>query len=142
MGSRSHGWKGLSFPQKLIYSSAMINVAVISFVWVKRQMKMADKEQKEMDEMAAMTKEFDAANWGANSRFRCFFAAQQYHMLNSAGPDEETGGEVQKMLEVLAQCREDLYRKIPKDTPAMMPLHMAPQLKPQGSGTATPMAPI
>eukprot|EP00930_Biecheleria_cincta_P104830 TRINITY_DN9725_c0_g3_i1.p1 TRINITY_DN9725_c0_g3~~TRINITY_DN9725_c0_g3_i1.p1 ORF type:complete len:137 (+),score=31.16 TRINITY_DN9725_c0_g3_i1:67-477(+) len=119
MAGKATGWRGLSFPQKLIYSSAMVNLAVISFVWVKRQMKMADKEQREAEELAHSIAEVSAESWSANSKFRCFFAAQQYHMLNSSGPEEETSPEAQKMLEVLAQCREDLYKKMPVDSPAM-----------------------
>eukprot|EP00931_Biecheleriopsis_adriatica_P001079 TRINITY_DN101289_c0_g1_i1.p1 TRINITY_DN101289_c0_g1~~TRINITY_DN101289_c0_g1_i1.p1 ORF type:complete len:138 (+),score=38.32 TRINITY_DN101289_c0_g1_i1:79-492(+) len=126
--ARTQGWKGLTFAQKLIYSSAMFNVAVIGFAWVKRQMKMADKEAKEVEELQASMAEVTAENWSANSRFRCYFAAQQYHVLNSSGPEEETSREVQKMLEILAQCREDLYRKIPKVTPAMQSLQNAPAM--------------
>eukprot|EP00933_Yihiella_yeosuensis_P001650 TRINITY_DN102769_c0_g1_i1.p1 TRINITY_DN102769_c0_g1~~TRINITY_DN102769_c0_g1_i1.p1 ORF type:complete len:141 (+),score=37.56 TRINITY_DN102769_c0_g1_i1:87-509(+) len=127
-GAGLRGWKGLSFPQKLIYSSAMVNLAVISFVWVKRQIKLAEKEKKEVEEMQTMANNVSAADWGATSEFRCFYAAQHYHILNSSGPEEETGKDVQKMLEVLALCREELYKKMPPETPSMKPLHIAPAL--------------
>ncbi|CAJ1348848.1 unnamed protein product [Effrenium voratum] len=128
MAGRARNWQQLTFPQKLVYTSAVLNFAVLSFVWVKRQMRMADKEQKEVEELQATMAEVSADNWSANSRFRCFFAAQQYYMLNSAGPEEETAPEAKKMLDVLAQCREDLYRKIPKETPASRPVQStAPQ---------------
>merc|ERR1719510_1006145 len=121
MASHTRNWQTLSFPQKLIYMSAVVNTAVLSFVWVKRQMKMADKEQKEVEELEAMIAQVSADNWNANSRYRCFFAAQQYYLLNSSGPEEETVPEAKKMLNVLTQCQEDLYQKIPKDTPASRP---------------------
>ncbi|CAK9033886.1 unnamed protein product [Durusdinium trenchii] len=124
MAGRARNWRSLSFSQKVIYTSAVVNTAVLSFVWVKRQMKMADKEQKEVEELQATIAEVSADNWSANSRYRCFFAAQQYYLLNSSGPEEETAPEAKKMLDVLAQCREELYLKIPKDTPASRPIQL------------------
>ncbi|CAK8996755.1 unnamed protein product [Durusdinium trenchii] len=50
--------------------------------------RMADKEQKEVEELQATIAEVSADNWSANSRYRCFFAAQQYYLLNSSGPEE------------------------------------------------------
>mmetsp|Transcript_37596 Transcript_37596/g.70108 ORF Transcript_37596/g.70108 Transcript_37596/m.70108 type:complete len:131 (+) Transcript_37596:72-464(+) len=125
--TRAQGWKGLTFPQKLIYSSSVVNLAVLSYVWVKRQMKMADKEQKEVEEMQESMAEVASEAWSSNSRYRCYFAAQQYYLINANGPEEETGPETQKLLDVLARCREELYKKIPKDTPASRPGPMAPQ---------------
>ena len=90
MSTRVAGWKGLTLPQKLIYSSAVVNLGVLSFVWVKRQMKMADKEQKEVEELQATMAEISTETWSENSRYRCFFAAQQYYLLNANGPEEET----------------------------------------------------
>lgn len=40
--------------------------------------------------LQATMAEVSAENWSANSRFRCFFAAQQYYLLNSSSPEEET----------------------------------------------------
>ena len=33
-GARS--WKSLTFPQKVVYTSAILNFGVLSFVWVAR----------------------------------------------------------------------------------------------------------
>mmetsp|Transcript_130669 Transcript_130669/g.326045 ORF Transcript_130669/g.326045 Transcript_130669/m.326045 type:complete len:130 (-) Transcript_130669:32-421(-) len=121
------GWKSLSWTQKMVYSSAVVNGCVVGFVWLKRQFKMADKEAQEMKEMQSYTAEMDVGNWSESSRFRCFFAAQRYHMFGSKGPEDEKEPEVQKMLEVMEQCRQELYRKLPSETPAMRPLHMPPQ---------------
>ena len=127
----SGSWKALNFPQKAIYASAIFNVSVLSFVWVKRQMRMADKEQKEVEELQATMAEVSADNWSANSKYRCFFAAQQYYLLNSSSPEEETVPEARKMLEVLTQCREELYPKIPKDTPASRPIQFMATTPPE-----------
>lgn len=118
------GFKNLSLSQKVIYVSVIINVGVCGFVWLKRQLKMSEKEAREMDEMKAMTEAIDATSLSDSSnKFRCFFAAQHYHMLGTSSPEEEKSPEIQKILEVLAQCREDLYRRMPDETPAMRPLH-------------------
>merc|ERR1712194_901782 len=126
MASRG-GWATLTWTQKMIYSSAILNVGVVGFVWVKRQMKMAEKEAKELEDVASINADMDMGSWSESNRFRCFFAAQRYHMLNTKAPEEETGSEVQKMLEVMAQCRKEIYRKLPVETPAMRPLHQPPQ---------------
>eukprot|EP00444_Apocalathium_aciculiferum_P022572 CAMPEP_0183433740 /NCGR_PEP_ID=MMETSP0370-20130417/61584_1 /TAXON_ID=268820 /ORGANISM="Peridinium aciculiferum, Strain PAER-2" /LENGTH=163 /DNA_ID=CAMNT_0025620149 /DNA_START=56 /DNA_END=547 /DNA_ORIENTATION=+ len=125
--SGSGGWSNLSFAQKMIYSSALLNVCVIGFVWLKRQLKMSEKEAKEMEASKTFEADMDMGSWSESNQFRCFFAAQRYHMLGTASADEEKSPEVQKMLEVMAQCREELYRKLPIETPAMRPLHMPPQ---------------
>uniref|UniRef100_A0A6U8U6M7 Uncharacterized protein n=1 Tax=Zooxanthella nutricula TaxID=1333877 RepID=A0A6U8U6M7_9DINO len=127
MSSSKAGWRALSWTQKMIYSSAMLNVCVVGFVWLKRQLKMADKEARELQELQAFTAEMDMGNWSEGNRFRCFFAAQRYQMLGTQGPEEEKAPEVQKLLEVMAQCRAELYRKLPVETPAMRPLHLPPQ---------------
>merc|ERR1719203_2653756 len=124
--SSAAGWGSLSFAQKLIYSSAIFNVSVVGFVWVKRQLKMADKEAKEVEGLQDLATEMDMGNWSEANRFRCFFAAQRYHMLGTSGPEEEKSPDVLKMLDVMAQCREELYRKLPVETPAMRPLHQPP----------------
>mmetsp|Transcript_95988 Transcript_95988/g.117627 ORF Transcript_95988/g.117627 Transcript_95988/m.117627 type:complete len:131 (+) Transcript_95988:37-429(+) len=124
-------WKGLNVQQKAIYASAIFNFGVLSFVWVKRQMRMADKEQKEVEDLQATIAEVSADNWSANSKYRCFFAAQQYYLLNSSSPEEETSPEAQKMLDVLAQCREELYPKIPKDSPASRPVQFTAMMPAQ-----------
>merc|ERR1712039_221338 len=115
------GFKNLTGTQKVIYVSA------VGFVWLKRQIKMSEKEFKEVEEMKAMTEAAPADLMENSSKFRCFFAAQQYHMLGSTSPEEEKAPEVQRMLEVLAQCKEDLYHKLPAETPCMRPLH-SPQV--------------
>mmetsp|Transcript_48985 Transcript_48985/g.98692 ORF Transcript_48985/g.98692 Transcript_48985/m.98692 type:complete len:125 (-) Transcript_48985:151-525(-) len=122
--SSKAGFSSLSFTQKMIYTSAVFNVCVVGFVWLKRQLKMADKESKELEDMQVLTSSMDMGNWSESNRFKCFFAAQHYHMLGTSGPEEEKGPEVQKMLDVMAQCREELYRKVPAETPAMRPLHI------------------
>merc|ERR1719440_1289806 len=63
--------------------------------------------------MKVLTAEMDVGNWSESNRFKCFFAAQRYHMLGSTGPEEEKSEDVQKMLKVMAQCREELYDKLP-----------------------------
>merc|ERR550532_2056460 len=108
----------------MIYASALLNVSIVGFVWLKRQLKMADKEAKEVEDMKVLTSEMDVGNWTDSNRFRCFFAAQRYHALDTRGPEEEKPAEVQKILEVLAQCRGELYTKLPAETPAMRPLHL------------------
>merc|ERR1719272_1576548 len=103
----------LSFTQKMIYGSALLNVCVIGFVWLKRQLKMADKEVREMEDMKQFEVDMDMGNWSESNRFRCFYATQRYHMSDTAGPQEEKSPEVLKILEVMHQCREELYRKLP-----------------------------
>merc|ERR1712187_134520 len=121
--SKAGGFAGLSFPQKLVYSSAVINVTVIGFVWLRRQFKMAHQELKEHEELRVLKGEMDEGEFGESNRFRCFFAAQRYNMMNTTGPEEETSQEVQVLLKVLAQCREDLYEKISSNTLASLPIN-------------------
>eukprot|EP00929_Paragymnodinium_shiwhaense_P020394 TRINITY_DN13611_c0_g1_i1.p2 TRINITY_DN13611_c0_g1~~TRINITY_DN13611_c0_g1_i1.p2 ORF type:complete len:126 (-),score=46.60 TRINITY_DN13611_c0_g1_i1:156-533(-) len=123
-------FKGLNFSQKLVYSSAVINVCVVGFVWVRRQFKLAQQEAREKDDMQVLTAEMEMGNWSESNRFKCFFAAQRYRMQGTSGPEEEEkDDDVQKMLQVLAQCREDLYYKLPAQTPAMRPLHKPPMME-------------
>mmetsp|Transcript_55339 Transcript_55339/g.145704 ORF Transcript_55339/g.145704 Transcript_55339/m.145704 type:complete len:127 (-) Transcript_55339:225-605(-) len=117
------GWSSLPFAQKTVYASAILNVSVVGFVWVKRQLKMADREAQEVKEMEEIQMDMDMGKWSESNKFRCFYAAQQYRMMGTAAPEEEESPEVRKLLEVMAQCREELYRKLPAETPSMQPLH-------------------
>jgi len=55
-----------------------------------------------------------------SSQFRCFFAARRYRAMNTSGPqDEAEDTDVQQVLKVLEQCKEDVYLTLPPSTPAM-----------------------
>eukprot|EP00747_Dinoflagellata_sp_TGD_P186379 gnl/TRDRNA2_/TRDRNA2_43375_c0_seq1.p2 gnl/TRDRNA2_/TRDRNA2_43375_c0~~gnl/TRDRNA2_/TRDRNA2_43375_c0_seq1.p2 ORF type:complete len:135 (+),score=34.32 gnl/TRDRNA2_/TRDRNA2_43375_c0_seq1:80-484(+) len=125
------GFKNLTLPQKLIYSSAVFNVSVVGFIWLKRQMKLADREEEERTALQELTAGMEGTEaWTETNKFRCFWAAQRYHQYGAAGPEEEKDPEVQKLLAVMSKCREDLYELIPTDTPATRPLHSPPQYAP------------
>mmetsp|Transcript_87056 Transcript_87056/g.136286 ORF Transcript_87056/g.136286 Transcript_87056/m.136286 type:complete len:133 (+) Transcript_87056:87-485(+) len=124
--SGKFGFKSLPFGHKLVYISAIVNVSVLGFVWVKRQIKMSQEELRQKEDMVVLTAEMDVGNWTESNRFKCFFAAQRYHMVGSTGPEDEKSPEVQRMLEVMHQCREGLYNYIPAETPSMRPLHAPP----------------
>eukprot|EP00405_Crypthecodinium_cohnii_P011719 CAMPEP_0206426354 /NCGR_PEP_ID=MMETSP0324_2-20121206/4327_1 /ASSEMBLY_ACC=CAM_ASM_000836 /TAXON_ID=2866 /ORGANISM="Crypthecodinium cohnii, Strain Seligo" /LENGTH=165 /DNA_ID=CAMNT_0053891291 /DNA_START=171 /DNA_END=668 /DNA_ORIENTATION=- len=119
---RASGWKSLSFSQKTVYGGALLNILVVAFVWLKRQLKMADREAKELEETKSLESDMDMGNWNQDNKFRCFFAAQRYHMLAPETAEEELSPEVQKLVSVMSQCREELYRKLPDDLPAMRPI--------------------
>ncbi|CAE7251600.1 unnamed protein product [Symbiodinium sp. CCMP2592] len=130
MSNRVAGWKPPAQTSPAIEDRKVAGLAVkrdaIACCLFARA-RMADKEQKEVEEMQATMAEIASESWSENSRYRCFFAAQQYYLLNANGPEEETGKGAQKLLDVLAQCREEVYKKIPKDTPASRPPAMASQ---------------
>mmetsp|Transcript_16300 Transcript_16300/g.35705 ORF Transcript_16300/g.35705 Transcript_16300/m.35705 type:complete len:124 (-) Transcript_16300:65-436(-) len=119
MSSTASGFRSLSIPHKLVYSSAVINITVVSLAWLKRQIKTAESEKKEVEDAESVLAEMDTGTWSETNRFRCFFAAQRYRMFGSQGPEDEQSAEIQKMLSVIKQCREDLYDLIPPETPAM-----------------------
>mmetsp|Transcript_120026 Transcript_120026/g.208442 ORF Transcript_120026/g.208442 Transcript_120026/m.208442 type:complete len:135 (+) Transcript_120026:67-471(+) len=121
------GFKSLPFSHKMIYISAVANVSIVGFVWTKRQIKLGQQELKEEDQMKELHQEMSAGVWSSSNRFKCFFAAQRYHLLDTAGPAEEQSADCQQVLRILDQCRDDLHGMIPAETPAMRPLHSPPQ---------------
>jgi len=111
----------------MVYGSAVLNVSILGFVWISRQMKMAEKEEQERQKMEASLGKLDDDRLLSSNKFRCFFAAQQYHMMLTETPTEANNPGFHKLLDVLAQCQQELYRGLPAETPAMRPLHMPSQ---------------
>merc|ERR1712062_741233 len=102
----------------------MCSGCMIAVIWLKRQLVMAEKETKEVENLNSMISDADMNTWGEEGNtYKCYFAVQRYHMLNTSSHEEEQSPEAKKMLEVMAQCREEIYKQLPAETPAMRPLH-------------------
>eukprot|EP00746_Dinoflagellata_sp_MGD_P020745 gnl/MRDRNA2_/MRDRNA2_148361_c0_seq1.p1 gnl/MRDRNA2_/MRDRNA2_148361_c0~~gnl/MRDRNA2_/MRDRNA2_148361_c0_seq1.p1 ORF type:complete len:133 (-),score=30.15 gnl/MRDRNA2_/MRDRNA2_148361_c0_seq1:73-471(-) len=122
--SVANRWKELPFHQKVVYGGAVFNVVVLSFTFVKRQFKLAEKEAETQKVRTAFEQEASGPSALETSQFRCFFAARRYRSMNTSGPqDEVEDEEVMKVLKVLDQCKEDVYTHLPPTTPSMREVH-------------------
>eukprot|EP00403_Amphidinium_massartii_P012081 CAMPEP_0178424422 /NCGR_PEP_ID=MMETSP0689_2-20121128/28200_1 /TAXON_ID=160604 /ORGANISM="Amphidinium massartii, Strain CS-259" /LENGTH=107 /DNA_ID=CAMNT_0020046055 /DNA_START=8 /DNA_END=327 /DNA_ORIENTATION=+ len=102
-------WKNLSLSQKVVYSSAVVNVVAVGLVFVRRQFKLVEREQEEEKEYAETKAEIDSGDWSKTSKFRCYFAAGLYKEMSATPTFEEElkqhTPEVKKVLDILAECK-------------------------------------
>mmetsp|Transcript_51245 Transcript_51245/g.94778 ORF Transcript_51245/g.94778 Transcript_51245/m.94778 type:complete len:139 (-) Transcript_51245:99-515(-) len=124
-------WRNLSWGQKLVYSSAVVNVFAVGVVLIRRQFLAAEKEEQEKKEYEETRADIESGQWGENSQFKCYFAAGLYREMSATATFEEElrqhTPEVQKVLEILDKCKLEMLEMLPAETPAMRPLHNPPK---------------
>mmetsp|Transcript_51147 Transcript_51147/g.115236 ORF Transcript_51147/g.115236 Transcript_51147/m.115236 type:complete len:137 (+) Transcript_51147:90-500(+) len=116
-------WKNLSWSQKLVYSSAIVNVFAVGVVLIRRQFQAAEQEEREQKEYEQTQAELTSGEWGETSQFKCYFAAGLYREMSATATFEDElrqhTPEVQKVLEILDKCKAEIYEQLPAETPAM-----------------------
>jgi hypothetical protein len=118
-----------SFLEKVKRNSAPIVLGCMLFqigIYLYVEGRTLYREKKGFEKRAIWEK-----NTTKSNDFKCYFIMKQYYEQCSHDYLDETVQVCGDLANGIKQCREDLYKLLPKKTPSMLPLPLAFQPRPK-----------